>query len=84
MSDLSKSDLDNLVRGERRSIDANGFNIDVVRTTSEKFYVVVTGENDEMRDTFAEHRYETFEALYQDVCYSVGVEPDDGLGDLFA
>ena len=83
MSDFVKSDLRDLISGERESVRVNGFELAAVHTTKSKFHLVIRTDDGETRSTLDGDRFDSVERMYEVVCQRVGVEPTEGLGDLF-
>lgn len=83
MSDFVKSDLKDLVAGERKRLVVNGFEVTAVHTTKSKVHVVIRTDDGETRGTLDRDRFDSLESMYAAVCHRVGVEKSEGLGDLF-
>lgn len=83
MSDFLKSDVSDLISGERESVRVNGFEVNAVHTTKSKFHLVIRTDDGETRSTLDGDRFDSVEQMYEVVCQRVGVEATEGLGDLF-
>jgi len=80
---FEKSDLRDLIAAERESLRVNGFELRGVHTTKSNFHLVIRTDDGETRGTLDGDRFKTVEEMYTTACQRAGVEPTEGLGDLF-